>query len=245
MTKVRIFIDSDIKSKVEIILSKSQSHYLRNVMRSKIGDEIFIFNNEKEEWIAKIINIKRLVRLLPLSFLKNHLKKNKLDIWICFGIIKSKNINYLVEKISEIGVDSFIPIKTDYSEKYKINYDRLQKIATEAVEQSEGLSIPFVQRELLLIDAINQCKDDRKIIVCDEMNDNNEIARVLNDNSFSKVAIFVGPVGGWSKKDREIFFSKKKKIFFVSLGDRLLKVDTAAIFAVSCLKSIRKLKNEK
>ena len=59
-----------------------------------------------------------------------------------FSLIKSKNLSYLIEKVSEIGVRRIVPIITSFSENFKLNYERLNKIIFEAVEQNDSLNIP-------------------------------------------------------------------------------------------------------
>ena len=81
--------------------------------------------------------------------LENFIKKSEVipDIWLCFALIKSKNINYLIEKVSEIGLKKIIPVETSYSEKYTPNYERLEKVCIEAVEQSESCSVPKLEKK--------------------------------------------------------------------------------------------------
>ena len=55
---------------------------------------------------------------------------------------------------------------------------------------------------------------------------------------FKKIAIFIGPIGGWSSSDRKLF--KNKKVFKISLGDNILKADTAAIYSLSCVRALLK-----
>ena len=137
MTKIRLFIKKKFIFSKEIEIDREKEHYLRRVMRKKDGDKIYVFN-EEEEWIAKL-SIKNKFKVIPIDWVRK--KKTQDDIWLCFSLIKSKNINYLIEKITEIGVKKIIPIITEYSERFKINHHRLEKIMIEAVEQSNAIRI--------------------------------------------------------------------------------------------------------
>ena len=244
MSKTRIFIDNYLYPEIEIILSKSQSHYLINVLRKKKGDELYLFNEQNGEWSSLIKSIKtRTVVLIVKKKIRNTSDVVPLDLWLCFGVIKPKNIGYLVQKTSEIGLTKIVPIKTELSEKMKLNYQRLNKICTEAVEQSKGIVIPEVSKEIPLNEILKNWEDDRIIFVCDELKEKYDILKTILDNYQKKIAIFIGPVAGWSKEDINIL--KKKKPLFISLGNTLLKADTAAIFALSCFKIVRDFKNEK
>ena len=236
MTKIRIFIEKNIRIESEIILSKSQSHYLKNVMRKKEEEKIFIFNSNDGEWLAKVRYVNKELKLIPTNQTRKATKCSHLDIWICFGVIKPRNIGYLIEKTTEIGVNNFFPLKTEFSENIKLNYSRLNKIAIEATEQSENINVPKIDEVTKLKDFFTKIDSDRKIIMCDEKKKNNSIMKILGKNKFKKLAIFIGPVGGWSKNDMKEFLNQKE-VFFISLGNSLLKADTAAIYALSCIRA--------
>lgn len=236
MTKIRIFIEKNIRIESEIILSKSQSHYLKNVMRKKEEEKIFIFNSYDGEWLAKLRYVNKELRLIPTNQTRKATESFHVDIWICFGVIKPRNIGYLIEKTTEIGVNNFFPLKTEFSENIKLNYSRLNKIAIEATEQSENINVPKIDEVTKLKDFFTKIDSDRKIIMCDEKKKNNSIMKILGKNKFKKLAIFIGPVGGWSKNDMKEFLNQKE-VFFISLGNSLLKADTAAIYALSCIRA--------
>ena len=236
MTKIRIFIEKNIRTESEIVLSKSQSHYLKNVMRKKEEEKIFIFNSYDGEWLAKVRYVNKELKVIPTNQIRKATKCSHLDIWICFGVIKPRNIGYLIEKTTEIGVNNFFPLKTEFSENIKLNYSRLNKIAIEATEQSENINVPKIDEVTKLKDFFTKIDSDRKIIMCDEKKKNNSIMKILGKNKFKKLAIFIGPVGGWSKNDMKEFLNQKE-VFFISLGNSLLKADTAAIYALSCIRA--------
>lgn len=236
MTKIRIFIEKNIRTESEIVLSKSQSHYLKNVMRKKEEEKILIFNSYDGEWLAKVRYVNKELKLIPTNQTRKATKCSHLDIWICFGVIKPRNIGYLIEKTTEIGVNNFFPLKTEFSENIKLNYSRLNKIAIEATEQSENINVPKIDEVTKLKDFFTKIDSDRKIIMCDEKKKNNSIMKILGKNKFKKLAIFIGPVGGWSKNDMKEFLNQKE-VFFISLGNSLLKADTAAIYALSCIRA--------
>lgn len=236
MTKIRIFIEKNIRTESEIVLSKSQSHYLKNVMRKKEEEKIFIFNSNDGEWLAKLRYVNKELRLIPTNQTRKATESFHVDIWICFGVIKPRNIGYLIEKTTEIGVNNFFPLKTEFSENIKLNYSRLNKIAIEATEQSENINVPKIDEVTKLKDFFTKIDSDRKIIMCDEKKKNNSIMKILGKNKFKKIAIFVGPIGGWSKNDMKEFLNQKE-VFFISLGNSLLKADTAAIYALSCIRA--------
>ena len=227
MPRIRLYLKKNISKDEKIELSNQHFHYLNNVMRKKKDDTILIFN-DKEEWIAKILS-KNFVN--PLELFRERV--NKENIWIYFSLIKKRNINYLIEKVAEIGVEKIIPIETDFSERISLKIDRLKKIIIEAVEQSNSLIIPELVDTVNLKTTLSNWDNDRIIILCDEKH---KFGKNLNFSKEKKIAIFIGPVGGWSDNERKIF--ERKNHIKLSLGENILKADTAAILALSKVREL-------
>ena len=236
MSKIRIHIEPNLYEGKKLNLSIDQSHYLKNVMRKKVNDSIHCFNQNSGEWLSKIVSINKFVSIKVESFLKKD-SSSDLDIWVCFSLIKPRNINFLIEKVSELGVKRIFPIKSHYSEKIIVNLKRLNKIAIEAVEQSGGISIPKIEDTVSLSNIFSNWDKNRVIIICDERGKCENIYKFIMNKNYKKLAIFLGPVAGWSNSDITIFNSQTKS-YYVSLGERILKADTAAIYALSCCNSL-------
>ena len=230
MVKIRLYFQQEIVNLQPLSPSKRQIHYLKNVLRLKNNENINIFNGS-EEWNARIRIDKDKMYLVPNNLTRTDEKDQ--DIWICFSLIKSRNINFLLEKTTEIGVTKFFPIKSKYSEKLKLNYERLEKIIIESVEQSNALQVPAIEPLIKLDELLKKWDEKRTIILCNERLKSSKIFDLKLKNK--KYAIFVGPVGGWSLDDLELFDGKP--VLHVSLGKNILKADTAAIFSLSCLRA--------
>ena len=114
MPKIRLFFKENFFQNKPIILDNDKLHYLKNVMRKKANDKILIFN-ENEEWLGRLL-LEGEKKVVPEHLIKK--SENTPDIWLCFALIKSKNISYLIEKVTEIGLKKIIPVETSYSEKY-------------------------------------------------------------------------------------------------------------------------------
>ncbi len=130
----------------------------------------------------------------------------------------------MVEKCTEIGAAAFHPIIVERSEKKDLNTERLRKIAIEAAEQSGKVTIPEIFEPTDLETAIKNF--DGQIFALDFG------GKDLPAKLETKVGILIGPEGGWTDKERELF--GKNKIASVSLGSQILRAETAAI-AISSL----------
>ncbi len=232
MPKIRIYLEKEIIKDQKILLDKKQMHYLKNVMRRKNGDYILAFN-EQSEWECSL-NFESNASLMPEKFLRS---QNYIpDIWLCFSLLKTKSINNLIEKTSEIGVKKIVPLITEFSERTNLKVSRLKKISIEATEQSNSLVLPEITEVQKITDLLKNWNNERLIIFCDESGGDSIIRAKSLVMSFKKIAIFIGPIGGWSSNDKKLF--KNRKIFRTSLGENILKADTAAIYSLSCIKAL-------
>ena len=232
MPKIRIYFEKKIVKDHKILLDSKQIHYLKNVMRKRTGDSINAFNSNYE-WECKLdLNVEK--SIIPVNLVR---KKIILpDIWLCFALIKIKNMNNLVEKISEIGVKKIVPMFSEFSSRIQININRFKKISIEAVEQSDSLSLPEISHPVSLPELLEDWDNERIIFLCDEIGGNQILSAKKIIKEYKKFAIFIGPVGGWSFADRGHF--KDKKTYKISLGKNILKADTAAIYSLSCVRAL-------
>lgn len=230
MSKIRLFFKEKIVNSKSIALDSEKTHYLKRVMRKKNGDKITIFNG-KEQWEVKLnlteYTVKPEKKTGMLGFVP--------DIYLYFSLLKNKQTNYLIEKVCELGVKKIIPLKTEFSENFNPNLCRLKKVAIEAVEQSNGILVPEIEKLSSLKEVLKNWNKKRKVFFCDEDRKGKKISKISLSKK-DKVAIFIGPVGGWSLKDKQLFESIE--VNKINLGKNILKADTAAIVSLSGLQGL-------
>ena len=240
-SKTRIFINKAISSNLLIYLKGKQLHFLKNVMRVKINDEIDVFDGLTGEWKALIMSINRDTIVLKVKNLNIKYKKNN-DVWLIFSPIKQHRMSIAIQKATELDVSRIIPCITEFTNLRKINIKNLYENAIEAAEQSQRLDIPKIDYEININEMLEKWPKDRKIIFCDEkIEDNQSVVEKLSPfkNFLNKSAVFIGPEGGFSNKERDIL-RNNKEVISVSLGDKVLRSDTAitvALFSIQQLLS--------
>ena len=230
MSKIRLFFKEKIVNSKSIALDSEKTHYLKRVMRKKNGDKITIFNG-KEQWEVELnlteYTVKPEKKTGMLGFVP--------DIYLYFSLLKNKQTNYLIEKVCELGVKKIIPLKTEFSENFTPNLCRLKKVAIEAVEQSNGILVPEIEKLSSLKEVLKNWNKERKVFFCDEDRKGKKISKISLSKK-DKVAIFIGPVGGWSLRDKQLFESIE--VNKINLGKNILKADTAAIVSLSALQGL-------
>ena len=238
-SKTRIFVNKSISSNLIIYIKDKQHHFLKNVLRIKVNDEINIFDGITGEWKSTVISINRENTVLRVTNIINKLKKSN-DIWLVFAPIKHHRMSLAIQKATELGVSKIIPCITEFTNIRKINAQNLHDNAIEAAEQSERLDIPRIEKQVDLTTLLSNWPEDRKLIYCDEkIKEKRSIIDLLTPvkDDENKWAVLIGPEGGFSDSEQELI-TKSKNVLSVSLGDRLLRSDTAITVSLFCIQEI-------
>jgi len=145
-----------------------------------------------------------------------------------------------IQKATEIGVSKIIPCFTEYTNFKKINLKNLHQNAIEASEQSQRLDVPNIEKEVDLKSLLQNWPKDRKLIYCDEKNtDKKSIIETITPlkNTANKWSVLIGPEGGFSETEQDLIL-KNNNVVSVSLGNTVLRSDTAITVALFCIKQI-------
>ena len=230
-TKVRLYFSEKIQSDLISHLTEHQSHYVKDVMRLKVGDGFSIFN-EQGEWNAVIENYKKgYTNIKILEKVRN--KKNEKNIWLAFSLIKKNPLDMMIQKATELGIRKFIPILSERSIVRNINIERVKKIIVEASEQSNRISIPKILKPESLNIFLQNFPKDGKLIFCDINSINSELKNsALKQNNKTPICILIGPEGDFSESERQSIIDIEQS-FSLSLASNILRAETAAIAAIS------------
>lgn len=207
-----------------LTLSLEQSHYVVNVLRHKAGDTLTVFNGKDGEFSFQIQEItkkgifcKAIECLRPFEALP--------PLTLMFAPIKQ--VDWMIEKATEIGVTHFMPVITDHCHVRKLNFVRLRRISIEASEQCERLCVPEFSPLILLKEA----SYDTPILFAYERLEKGEHTDYPNFDT-----VLIGPEGGFSPDEVQFLLQKCTPM---SLGKTILRAETAAIVALDRVRSSR------
>jgi len=224
----RFYIEQKVGEQTEITLSDSNLiHQLSKVFRLKPGNEIVIFDGSGFEYVSQIIFLTKKELGLKIISTSSRPEENK-KVILYLALIKKGNFELAVEKATELGVTEIHPIISERSEKKGINLERLQKIVKEASEQSGRVILPLIYPHLTLETVVSQQKSQNEVPVV--FHTNSGPLSSVEERVGVRLGLFVGPEGGWSEKEIELF--KKNNFQFCSLGQNILRAETAAIISV-------------
>jgi 16S rRNA (uracil1498-N3)-methyltransferase len=231
----RIYTTSRIAKNQIITLSDDIFHYCKSVLRMKISEEFRLFNSIDGEFKAEIRAInKHDLQVFIGQKLREVEHQNPLILAMC--IIKPDRFTEALKAVVQQGVTEIIPVISVRTQFRSINQQRLTKCIIESVEQSEGFVIPVLRLPVNLKEFWNINGVDQIIFA------NEEESGGVKINSIKKfeenIAILVGPEGGFSPSEKEKLISNPK-IISVSLGNRVLRSEVAAINMVACVNLMR------
>ncbi|MDR1721274.1 MAG: 16S rRNA (uracil(1498)-N(3))-methyltransferase [Endomicrobium sp.] len=215
-----------------------QAHYILNVRRFKLNDEIMIFDGTGNSYKAKINSINK--NLVSGNILFSSYKIPEFIIKLYTSISKANRFEWLVEKCVEIGVSEIIPISTKRSVNISFSKNRLNRYEKIVIAASSQCRRNDIMKIKGLVDFKAACKNvalERDFInIIPWESENNGNSKTLINNIFKNnlkykgANILIGPEGGF--EDAEVGFAKSLGIKSVTLGDNILRVETAAIVAI-------------
>ncbi len=236
--QVSRFFSDNIENDI-ITLSEEDSKHLAKVLRAQVGEIINICDGCGTEYKAEICEISS--KSVKSKIIEKYLSKTepKVKVTIFQGLPKGQKIELIIQKCVEIGAFEFVPVETVRSvvklneDKGKGKEERWNKISMEAAKQSERGIVPKVYSPITFDKAIEIAKNYDLAIIPYEKQEESDLKLFLKDKSPEKIAIFIGPEGGF--EEQEIKKAIDCGIKPVSLGKRILRTETAPLTALSVI----------
>ena len=221
----------------KFVLSDNDFHHIKNVMRIKNNDHIVcVYDNHS--YICQINYIANNYELNIIEEITKDVELNK-QVILYQALIKNDKFDLVIQKSTELGVSTIVPtvfsrsvVKVDDSKKDNKLF-RYEKIVKEACEQSRRQSLPFIDN-YTKVKNIKLDDDTLGLIAYENNGDYKSLSNALNElDKYNKVAIVIGPEGGFSED--EVSYLQSIGFKNVSLGKRILRSETASMYLLSVL----------
>jgi 16S rRNA (uracil1498-N3)-methyltransferase len=217
-----------------VLIDGDEFAHLVHVMRKKEGDEIRIIDGLGRAYDVRLGAIKKkMVRgAISQSYRDHH--EPSVSVTLAVGILKNPSkFDFLVEKVTELGVKEIIPLRTKRTIPSHAKIDRWQKLALAAMKQCGRAYLPKVRELTSLEHLLQDSKAFNRRIVAHEKGSNRSIVQDILPGPGDSVIILIGPEGGFS--DEEFGLCVNAGFTPVSLGERRLRTETAAVLAAGLI----------
>ena len=217
-------------------MDKEEAHHLK-VARLHIDAEIKIFDGKGRKFLARITSLSdksacgEILKALPAPALRR-------ELTLYFSAVARAAGEDIIDKCTQVGVSRFVPVLSKYSEKdllkkWETKHSRWHQLALAACKQCENPSVPIIEKPLSFEEAINTLS--APAIICYEDESKISLLERLPTIKTNSLAVFIGPEGGYDPA--EIAFAKQKGVIPVTLGQNILRAETAA--AAACWAALQ------
>jgi 16S rRNA (uracil1498-N3)-methyltransferase len=221
------------------------AHHLQDVLRVKVGETLLLVDEQPRRYRAKVIDASPGRLLLHIEG-EEPPARSRAMIRLGIGLLKGEKMDWVLQKTTELGVGSISPLITrrvvakPKSDRFAHQHERWKKIVTEAAQQSGRWEIPAVDLPTDLEDFLEEATPGFKFIFYEaapaaplQKKLKPALEACLPD-SFFQGTVLIGPEGGWEKS--EVDLAIQKGYSALSLGERTLRAETAALAALSIIQ---------
>ena len=208
-----------------LIKEKSDCNHIQNVYRLNVGDKLRIVDGEYE-YFTEIIEISKKEIAVKILEKNEDTYSLNINIDVAMGILKNDKMNLAIQKLTEIGVKSIIPLKTERV-VVKINEkkEKWDTVARETLKQCKGVKFTEILPVKKLAE-IDYKKYDKIIFAYENSNESKSLSEIIKQED-KNILYIIGPEGGITLE--EVEFLKNNGAVEISLGKRILRAETAAI----------------
>ena len=225
-----------------VTLATDEARHLRDVLRLKTGDEVYVFDGAGHEFHCTVVNTKRdSTELQIVSVVEPAKPESQLQLKLCVALLKGEKFDLVVQKATELGVSAIVPLITRYADIHLRDESdankrvaRWQRIALEAAKQSGRALVPEVSAPVSFDSFVAGTKGAELCLMFSERG-GSEFGEI-GETAVKSVTALVGSEGGWS--DEEIELARAQNVGVVTLGGRILRAETAAIAVTALLQHL-------
>lgn len=235
------FVPQDQIGPERIFITGADVNHIKNVLRMKPGEEIFVNDNVDKSFRCRIVEIESEVvwtEILDISLSKAELPAK---LYLFQGLPKQEKMEWIIQKAVELGVSRIVPVVSENTivklekKKEESRLQRWQAIAQSAAKQSKRSKIPEIGQVLTLKEALCEAgRCDIRLFAYEHEEGMSRTVKELEKTGAGKeIAVFIGPEGGYSPKEAEL--ARECGFSPVSLGKRILRAETAGLALLSVL----------
>ena len=240
MIMPRFFVNKEEISEKEIIIKGADAHHIARSLRMAEGDGVTVCDGSGIEYDCTLSRIRDEECICEILSSCRSAREPKFRISLYMAYPKGDKLETVIQKAVELGAWRIIPfessrcIKRPKAEKADKQTARLQRIAEEAAKQCGRAIIPTVSQPKSFKEMLSEVKDNALTLLCYENEDGRTIKDLLKTEPCpTSMGVIVGSEGGFSPE--EVVEMTEVGCVSVSLGERILRCETAPSYALSAI----------
>jgi 16S rRNA (uracil1498-N3)-methyltransferase len=249
MTRRRFYapLSAFDSSLTRITLASEEARHLREVLRLKVGDEVYVFNGAGKEFQCRVEETRRdAAHLLVVREVAAAQPESPLHLTLAVALLKGEKFDLVVQKATELGVTVMVPVVTkladirlrDESDVVK-RVARWQRIALEAAKQSGRAVVPDIAEPVAFATLVQEVPaEPQSTCLMFSERDGQSFAETtdLLTAKATRLTALVGSEGGWT--DEELTTAREAGWRIITLGGRTMRAETAAIAVAVLLQHL-------
>ncbi len=237
----RFFVDNEKIKDGQITLIGEDAHHISYSLRMAVGDSLTVCDEDGREYICKLLKLDGETVLAEIKEERNGEGEMPLSVDLFQAFPKGDKLELIIQKAVELGASSVTPfesercVKRPKADKIDKQIGRMQRIADEASKQCGRARLSSVRNPLSFSEMLKKVSDYDLALFCYEGCDTDSIKDALEKKGkeISSLAIIVGSEGGFSPAEATAI--EGAGAIPVTLGKRILRCETAPIYALSCV----------
>ena len=198
-----------------------------------------VYKRQGHDYAARLSSVGKREVLADIQSAQAIANESPLHLTLVQGIARGEKMDLILQKATELGVAAIIPVMAERTE-VKLDAERTAKrmthwrsVVVSACEQSGRASIPGLAQPLGLAQGAAAIAEDCMKLTLDLLGEDSLAS--LHAPASRRVAVAIGPEGGWSPRDRETL--RQAGFGGLRLGPRILRTETAGLAAIAALQS--------
>lgn len=234
----RFFAGPDQIHDDEVVLSPAESHHLIKVLRLQKGERVEVSNGCGRIFSAEISRLEAAAAHLKIISELPGVMESFLQITLGLALVRAETFNLIVRQITEMGIPRLVPFHSTRSlirpENWKKSrHNRWLRLAQEALKSSQGRKLPEIEYPVAFLEAL-EGPEDLRIMFWEGQRQSSGKVDLTTRHRPQSVRALIGPEGGFTAA--EAAAAQEAGFILLGLGPRRLRVETAALAAVSILQ---------
>ncbi len=216
--------------------------HLRDSLRIKVGEMVLFGDGTSRRYRTEISAVTTQALTARIIEAITQSAPRAPTLTLGQALLKGEKMDWVIQKAAELGVSEIVPLQASHSvvqlraDRVDHQLARWQRIAFEAAQQSEQWRVPTIAPPRSLATLLANRTTSTVTLMLAERQEGKSLQTVnLPQDATGSMLVLIGPEGGWSKE--EMLVAEQAGIQSITLGQQILRADTAAIATVSILQS--------